>query len=296
MASRSYAQISCTLPASKKMRQLQNHKSRWTYLCAHLSLLGNYTGMFRYPVAVWADDAALSIGELRDCIDELVGADLIEFDPDEQIVRIVAWFHKKNCPENASRMINLVSDYNASDGEHVGMYSRSVSEFIVGSVRRAQGWKSESSDWPKLRECFQPFLSQTYQDYGEQFLDTFAVEVLAAGKAVRAEICSLFPICGEAIALLEETPCTHPVDTLRPHKTTQHKTYTTQKQDLDLHKTGQVSGEIEQSKVLPQKPVFEVLRKEDGSLSRSARSHPHESTKRSRLAMEAIEKRSATNG
>ena len=65
MASRTYAQISCTLPASKKMRQLNSHEARWAYICVHLSPLGNYTGLFRYPLSVWAEDAAMTPDDLR---------------------------------------------------------------------------------------------------------------------------------------------------------------------------------------------------------------------------------------
>lgn len=293
MASRSYAQISCTLPASKKLRRLTNHKSRWAYLCAHLSPLGNYTGLFRYPKAVWADDAALSVSELEEAISELVSVGLIEFDDDEQTVRIISWFHKKNCPENASRMISLVSDYFALDDGDAGMYSRSVSEFVVGSVRRAQGWKTDSPDWPKLRECFQQFLRQNHQDYGNTFLEALALEVLAAGKAVRAEICSLFPLCLEAIAQLEAPPCVHPVDTLPPHDTTLDDTKTRRKKDLDLDETAQNSEDLHNDEAGHSLANVEVLRKGEQGPNRSAPITPLESTKRSRLAMEA---KGAANG
>ncbi|MDA8746657.1 hypothetical protein N9M66_00420 [Litoreibacter sp.] len=252
--------------------------------------------MFRYPLSVWADDAALQVSKLEDCISELINVGLIEFDEDEQVVRIVAWFHKKNCPENASRMISLVGDYYASDDSDAGMFCRSVSEFIVGSIRRAQGWKSDSPDWPKLRECFTPFLRQSYQDYGDLFLNSLAAEVLAAGKAVRAEICSLFPLCSDAIALLETPPSGHPVDTLRPHDTTRHDTNTRLTKHLDETNTAQNSGEISKLKVQSQIANVEVLRTGDPQTKGSTQSRPLEGTKRSKLAMEAMEARKGANG
>ncbi|WP_299300548.1 hypothetical protein [uncultured Litoreibacter sp.] len=287
MASRSYAQIGCTLPSSKKLRKLQSHKARWAYICAHLSPLGNYTGMFRYPLAVWADDASLSVSELESYIDELETVGLIEFDPDEQVVRIVAWFHKKNCPENASRMISLVGDYYMSDGVNLDMYCRSVSEFVVGSIRRAQGWKQDSPDWPKLRECFQPFLRQIYQDTGNTFMHALASEVLASGKAVRAEICSLFPLFGDELASLESPPCPHPVDTLPPYDTRRDDTYTTQKKDGDEKKTAQFSNSSHRSDEAPSEQPVELHRIGGDGLTRSSM------IKRSKLAMES---RSAAGG
>ena len=292
MSSRNYAQIGCSLLASKKMKRLQSHQSRWAYLCAHLSPLGNYTGMFRYPLTVWADDASLSVVDLKDCIQELTEVGLIEFDEDDSIVRITSWFHKKNCPENGSRMISLIADYYAFEGDNTGMYVRSIAEFVVGSVRRAQSWKKDSPDWSKLRENFRDFLRQTYQDYGDEFLVALTSEVMGGGKAVRAEIGALFPLCEAEIDALEATPSGHPVDTLRPHDTTRHDTNTTLRRDLDEHETANFESASKAVEAIASEDPREVPRKGSTEVKRIAQVMPLSATKASGLAQQALEARS----
>jgi hypothetical protein len=247
--------------------------------------------MFRYPVSVWADDAALSVPELEACIEELVRVGLIEFDTEEQVVRIVAWFHKKNCPENASRMISLVREYQSIENDSPAMLLSSVSEFVVGAVRRAQSWDSTSPDWDKLRASFKEFMRQTYQDYGNDFLEALAAEVLAAGKAVRAEICSLFPLCEETLVAAEGAPCPHPEDTLPPHvhdmDMTRHGDEHEKKHEEEIN-TAQFPSEVEQSQTQGEKGNVEVLRKGGDQTGRGSQSRPLDGTKLSRLAQEAL--------
>ena len=49
---KSFAQIESSLPHSKKLRKL-NHKEKRAYLCAHLTPLSGYIGIYRYPLPVW---------------------------------------------------------------------------------------------------------------------------------------------------------------------------------------------------------------------------------------------------
>ncbi len=215
--SRSFAMLSFSLTSSKKIRSLKSDSSRWAYICAHLSELSNYSGMFRYPLSIWASDAGQSLEQIPDCIADLTGAGLVEYDMEEEIIRIISWYHKKNAPENASRVISLIGDYSLRDFEDAGMYCRSVSEFIVGSVRRAQGWKPDSTEWPKLRDAFKPFIAQVYQDEGQPFLCALNTELDNVGKAVQAEIVSLFMPLLELRKSKSTPPCGQGADRVGAH-------------------------------------------------------------------------------
>ena len=215
MSSRPFAQIDCTLAQSKKMRSLKSSEARYAYVCVHLSDHGSYTGMFRYSKIVWADDACLSPDALAGAIDDLVSNDLIEFDHDEQLVRVIGWFHKRNAPENASRMQSLIADFLSRDTDNEAMFLRSVAEFTAGSVKRAQRWKPDSPEWPKLREAFKPFLRQIYQEFGDDFIEALTNEVDASSKATKAEIHSMFP----PLTLAQRSPSGHPAVTVGAHET-----------------------------------------------------------------------------
>ena len=226
---KTFAQIETTLPHSRKLRRL-NHKERWAYLCAHLTPLGGYIGLFRYPKAVWADDADLSVSELDSAIHKMAEIGLLSFDEDEDFVRINSWFLKKNAPENASRMASIAADYadlNAPDE----MILESAAEFTVGAIKRAQRWKPESVEWSKLREVFKPFLSGMRHNYEDDLHEALADQLNGQNRAVKVELCSLIP----SLQYYLEAPCRHPAHTVGAYdtKTTQHLDETETRKEKD---------------------------------------------------------------
>ena len=234
MTGRNYAQINCSLTRSKKLAALQDHKHKWAYLCAHLSDFGNFLGLFRYPMTAWCDDAGLSRDELTGAISEMQSVGLIDYDHDEEIVRIVSWYHKKNCPENASRMIGHIGDYLVCEIENADMLLASVAEFIVGSVQRSRSWKTSSPDLQKMRDAFAEFCRQLYQEYDEQFLSALSWELDLAAKSIRGEVLGFCPILG----VFEQEQCPPALDTVpTPCRDTKTKTKTKTNTTLDLERT-----------------------------------------------------------
>lgn len=221
---KTFAQIEATLPHSRKVRQL-NHGQRWAYLCAHLTPLGGFIGTFRYPKSVWADDAGLTRDEVEIAIEELVSVGLIEYDYEDEFVRIIAWFLKKNAPENASRMASFASDFaglEAPDDMVIG----SAAEFTVGAIKRAQRWKPDSVEWEKLRDVFKPFLATMRQNFQDDFHQALVGQVERQNRAVKAELCAIMPSLEFYLnptatqrADTVGTPCPHPYDTVGPHET-----------------------------------------------------------------------------
>ena len=210
---KTYAQIEATLPHSRKLREL-SHGQRWAYLCAHLTPLGGFIGLFRYPKSVWADDAGLSVTELHEAIKQMTEAELITFDHDEDYVRIVSWFLKKNAPENASRMASIAADFADLDAPDE-MVMQAAAEFAVGSIRRAQRWKSDSTEWGKLRDVFKPFLATMRQNFEDDFHLALSTQLSGQNRAVKVELCALMP----SMQYFLEAPCPHPADTVGAHDT-----------------------------------------------------------------------------
>ena len=215
---KTYAQIETSLPHSQKLRQL-NHEERWAYLCAHLSPLGGYIGTFRYPIAVWADDADLTRAELLDAVERMQTVGLVNFDASDSFVQILGWFLKKNAPENASRMASLAADFSSLDAPDE-MVMSSAAEFAVGSIKRAQRWKPDSTEWQKLRVVFGPFLTTMRQNYEDDFHQALGELLETQNRAIKAELCSLMP----SLQFYLEAPCPHP-----DHTVGAHDTYTTRR-------------------------------------------------------------------
>jgi hypothetical protein len=194
MAGRTFAQINCSILRSRKIGTI-GHAERWAYLCAHLTPLSAFTGVFTYPSVMWARDAVLSAEEFEDAVARLVAANLIDWEPEDELVRIVG-FHRQRPPENASRSSSLIADFEELLREHSvarGIVLRGAAEFAVAAIVRAQAWKPDSPDMPKLRETLGRFLRATFQEDGEAFLDVLAIEAEASSKAARQELQALFP-------------------------------------------------------------------------------------------------------
>ena len=235
--SKTFAQIEATLPHSRKLRQI-NHAQKWAYLCAHLTPLGGFIGLFRYPKSVWADDADVSSTELDNAIAKMTEVGLLSYDDDEGYLRITGWFLKKNAPENASRMASIAADFSGIDAPNE-MILASTAEFTVGSIKRAQRWKPDSTEWGKLRDVFKPFLATMRQNFEDDFHEAVACQLVGQNRAVKAELCALMPSLQHHL----EAPCPHPAHTVGAHETRRDETETTRTKDLDENYTAQFSGE-----------------------------------------------------
>ena len=234
---KTFAQIETTLPHSRKLKQV-SHKQKWAYLCAHLTPLGGFIGLFRYPKSVWADDAGLPTSELENAILKLTEVGLVAFDHDEDFVRIVGWFLKKNAPENASRMASIASDFGGLDAPDQ-MILESAAEFVVGSIKRAQRWKPDSTEWVKLRDVFKPFLSTMRQNFEDDFHDSLAGQLVGQNRAVKGELCALMPSMQHFL----EAPCPHPAHTVGPHDTETRRDVHDTETRRDENYTGQLLSE-----------------------------------------------------
>lgn len=234
---KTFAQIEATLPHSRKMRQI-NHEQKWAYLCAHLTPLGGFIGLFRYPKSVWADDAGLPTPMLNAAIVKMTEVDLISFDHDEGFVRIIGWFLKKNAPENASRMASLATDFADLDAPDQ-LVIESAAEFAVGSIKRAQRWKPDSTEWGKLRDVFKPFLATMRQNFEDDFQEALADQLVGQNRAVKVELCALMPSLQHYL----EAPCPHPAHTVGAHETKTrrdgHDTETKKDENYTAHFPGE---------------------------------------------------------
>ncbi len=261
MPSRTYAQIECGLPNSKKIRRLDCHKSKWAYVCAHLSSFCTYSGVFQYPQHMWAHDAGLSSSEVEQAIAKLADAGLVEFDPEEEFVRIVGWFRKKNGPENPNRATSIIRDLSDLEGVSPRMLCGSIAELSVSLVKRSRGW----AEVERVRSELKEFLNQTLADHGEEILDRLDDELATAPRWVATELPSIFPTLSHHFRNPSQTvkePFENPFQTVSEHETrldadeTHKKTRKNKKED-----GGQKVSNVPTSKTSPPSATEEPLRK-----------------------------------
>ena len=208
MAARTFAQINCSLLKSRKMRGL-THAERWAYVCVHLTPLSSFTGVFNYPFVMWRADANLTEDELESAIARLEAAGLIEWDANEELVRIVG-FHRQRPPENASRSMSLAVDFSdmmLCEDSSLGIVLRAAAEFAVAAIERSRNWKPDSGEIPKLRQTIGSFLRAAYQEHDEALLEALAGEVEAASKSARAEVSSLLQPFAMDLSDTVSAPC-----------------------------------------------------------------------------------------
>ncbi len=283
MSGRTFAQINASLLRSKKIKGC-NHSEKWAYICAHLTPLAGFSGQFRYPLAMWSLDADLDLDELGEAIYRLTQIGLIEYDDDEEFIRIVG-FHRQRPTENASRAISRVGDFEAMELENercVEMWLSGVAEFIVAAVKRAQAWKPDSADWPKLRDTLKGFMRRVYQEQGDAFLTPLVGELEDAGKAVKGELISIFPHLDSFM----QTPCPHPEVTVstqgeREGEESKRDTETEKEKERDTI----LSPEFSSTSTSARTEGVELLRKGDEPNRSVPSLGPLESTKRSALVM-----------
>ena len=111
MASRKFSQINAGILRSRKLAKC-NHVEKWAYLCTHFTMQSNYIGIFRYQQVLWEKEAALTGDEFEKVIAKLTSLGLVEFDVEEEMVRVIG-FHRQRPPENTSRVISMIKDFEA---------------------------------------------------------------------------------------------------------------------------------------------------------------------------------------
>ncbi len=193
MPARTYAQIECSLKGSKKIRGLSSHKVRWVYLCAHLSDFATYTGVFRYPRPMWAYDAQLDPDGLDDAIAELIEAGLIDYDAEDDFIRIVGWFHKRSGPDNPNRVQSVIADLTGLSELPEAMLQKASAELVCASVKRSLRWTEDSGARSKLYKMLSAFLREVHLEIGDALIVALRSEMEASSAAVQSEIGAIFP-------------------------------------------------------------------------------------------------------
>ncbi|MDA5094226.1 hypothetical protein O2N63_09005 [Aliiroseovarius sp. KMU-50] len=138
----------------------------------------------------------MSDDELLDEISRLERVGLIQYDRDEEFVRIIG-FHRERPAENAKHMISLIRDFKK---EVFGrrkcppMWGNAIAEFVVACVQRKQLWKPDSKSHDELDAEMKPFIRMTWEELGDPFLAALNDELCDARSVVVEDLKTTLPV------------------------------------------------------------------------------------------------------
>ncbi len=192
---------------------------------------------------MWAHDAQMDVPDLKSAIAELVQAGLIDYDEDEQFVRINGWFHKRSGPDNPNRVDSVIADLCSMDCIEDEMLCKAVSELAVASVKRSLRWKEDAPGRAQLYGSLKAFLAEVYQDHGDAFLALLSAELSDAPATVSLEMKVIFPVLNAVQEPSEGKGSERVTPTLREHETRRRRDLdeTNTKKNKDEKKTAHFS-------------------------------------------------------
>jgi hypothetical protein len=137
--------ISASIWRSKKFRPL-NPIDRLIYLYAHTSPHRNQLGLYRLPIVFVADDLDLPPDQCRQSLDNLATAQLIDYDPDEALIRIRNW-ELKNAVSGPQEAIGRITSAFDESPDHVFtraaflVFACDILNRALGTAKGGDGWK-----------------------------------------------------------------------------------------------------------------------------------------------------------
>ncbi len=160
MSKLKYTMIENTLHSRPEWRNLQSDpNARLAYFVIHTSAHISFAGYFHYPVALIVHESMLSQGEVLVAISKLENANLIEYDPASEWVRIKSWYyHSRYAPENKSRVTKLARTYLSDPFPATPITVGSIAEFVVGTLLRVGQFSSDSKHGPEVVEVLRQFV------------------------------------------------------------------------------------------------------------------------------------------
>ncbi|MEP1963238.1 hypothetical protein [Tateyamaria sp.] len=141
-----------------QFKNLKSCRERNAYLTAILSSPANYIGTFRYRLALFACEANIPESDLMPVIELLEAADLIEYDKKEEYVRLVDWFYTSNITVSQKTVKGAAKDYLKRGVPKIELVSRSIAEFVVGSLVGVKAYKETSEHGPLVIAELKDFL------------------------------------------------------------------------------------------------------------------------------------------
>ncbi|MES0864521.1 hypothetical protein ABLN87_19390 [Ruegeria sp. SCPT10] len=201
MAKKDFVMIETALLRRKSFHSLETCSERNAYLTATLSSQANYIGVFRYPLDWFSSESKIPVEDLVGVVGHLEDVGLIEYDLEEENLRLRDWFYTSNIRTSANTVKRAARDFLKSDVPRIASVSRAAAEFVVASLKGVSGYGQESDHGPKVFEVLRGFLCRAVNEFPEIEASLLA-EMEQHGIGVKLGFDEVFLglIEGEAIA------------------------------------------------------------------------------------------------
>lgn len=146
MAGRRFGQVRQSMFGSKKVRALPDDGCRYAFVylisCGH----GNAVGYYRLPPDYMAADLDTTADEARRRIGEMCKVGLIDYDDDEQLVRVRNWWSDDGQGDIASYKALMGASRAALDIPRGCIFRASVAvELVAAALLKCDEWSTDAS-------------------------------------------------------------------------------------------------------------------------------------------------------
>lgn len=169
---RDFAKVSPAIwRSSKKFKGLSGDAPRLAYIYILTSPHSNSAGCYALPLLYGSADLSWSEEEFTAAIDELIRAELIEYDWSEEVVFICDWFKKANPPANAKHLLGIINQAWKVPGNLPKSCMRDLADIYYAS-----GWNAGSDIAKAIEDVLKPYRSENSEASSDTVSDTKETE------------------------------------------------------------------------------------------------------------------------
>lgn len=200
MSKKDYVMIGTDILEHWQFRELKTCRERNAYLTALLSSPANYIGTFRYPLTLFSREANIDQNDLLSVIELLEAAELIEYDRKEEYIRLADWFYSSNIRVSENTVKGAARDFLKRGVPKIELVSRSIAEFVVGSLLGVKAYREKSTHGPVVIAELKDFLVEATLSF-PNLENCLYREMVRRGAAVKAAYGDVFlgVVQGEAL-------------------------------------------------------------------------------------------------
>lgn len=145
MSMMKFTKIDTSIHDNPSWRNLESERdARLAYFGIIAGCRTNYSGFFYCRVGAFACESMFAETEVPNLFEVLQNHGLIEYDRVSSWIRVNGWYYGQYAPQNASEARRRANFYLTENLPAAQITNNSISEFVVGSLRRAASFKPDS--------------------------------------------------------------------------------------------------------------------------------------------------------
>ena len=200
MAGREFSIVHCDIRESVAYRNLSSSNVKEVYWCAHCSRSNTPSGIFRYTISTWAEDAQLPTSIVSEAKKELAQKDFISYEDETERVRLVRWF-RNHAPQNPKHARSLIKEFER-ESRFGQLHTKQLAEFTVALAQGITTWNADTADFLTMQKSICRLVRVRDTDTQGALMNAITIELSQAALSARNQVQSLLP----NLMLQEATP------------------------------------------------------------------------------------------